>query len=33
MIQQAFPYLSPGEREQLITGMCDGCFEDLDFDD
>ena len=27
LIQRALPYLSPGERELLISGTCDGCWE------
>jgi len=27
-----FPYLSAKDREKLITGMCDKCFDDLDVD-
>ena len=26
LIQRAFPYLTPNERETLITGICDNCF-------
>lgn len=25
-VQDAFPYLSAGEREMLISGTCDPCF-------
>jgi hypothetical protein len=25
-VQYAFPYLSPGERELLISQICDNCF-------
>ena len=25
-VQRAFPYLTPSEREALITGICDDCF-------
>jgi len=28
LIQFAFPYLTPGEREILISGMCNECFDD-----
>lgn len=28
-IQDAFPYLTPGQRELLISGMCDSCFDNL----
>ena len=35
--QNAFPYLSPTEREQLISGFCPKCQENIfgfnDFDD
>jgi hypothetical protein len=27
-IQTAFPYLTPSEREALITGICDDCWPD-----
>lgn len=27
--QEAFPYLSAGERELLISGVCDPCFQKL----
>lgn len=27
--QDAFPYLTPGQRELLISGMCDSCFDNL----
>ena len=26
LVQIAFPYLTPSEREALITGICDDCF-------
>ena len=26
---EAFPYLTPGQRELLITGICDACWEHL----
>lgn len=26
MIQNVLPYLTPAEREMLITGYCDDCF-------
>lgn len=28
LIQTAFPYLTPSEREALITGICDDCWPD-----
>ena len=28
-IMEAFPYLTPSERELLITGICDDCWEKL----
>jgi hypothetical protein len=28
-IQNAFPYLSAGEREQLITGICPKCWDTI----
>ena len=28
-LQDAFPDLSPGEREALITGLCDTCWEEM----
>lgn len=27
LIQELFPYLSDGERELLITGICSECFD------
>jgi hypothetical protein len=27
LIQKAFPYLNPGEREILMSGICSGCFD------
>lgn len=27
--QEAFPYLTPGEREMLISGTCDACWKVL----
>lgn len=39
LVQQIFPYLSPNERELLISGTCDECWakmfppdDDEDFD-
>lgn len=29
LIQNAMPYLSPGERELFITGICGDCFEKM----
>jgi len=29
LIQNIFPYLTPGEREILISGMCEECFDKL----
>jgi len=29
LIQNAMPYLSPGEREILISGTCGPCFEQM----
>lgn len=29
LIQEAMPYLTPGERELLISGTCDGCWDEL----
>lgn len=28
-VQDCFPYLTPGERELFITGICDDCFKDI----
>lgn len=28
-IQHAFPYLSAGERELLISGICGDCFDKM----
>jgi hypothetical protein len=28
-VQDAFPYLSAGERELLISGTCDPCFQEM----
>ena len=33
LIQNAFPYLSAGERELIISGICDTCFNDMMKDD
>ena len=29
LIQNCFPYLSAGEREVIISGICDTCFTDM----
>lgn len=31
--QQAFPYLSPNEREALISGICPDCWDKMFSDD
>lgn len=28
-IQDIFPYLTPGERELLISGICETCFHEM----
>lgn len=28
-VQIVFPYLSPAEREMLITGICDDCWKEI----
>ena len=28
-VQNCFPYLTPGERELLISGLCNHCWEKL----
>lgn len=28
-VQDAFPYLRPGERELLLSGMCNTCFDEI----
>ena len=28
-VQEAFPYLTAAERELLISGICEDCWEDL----
>ena len=33
LVQNAFPYLSAGERELLVSGVCDKCFIDMFKDD
>ena len=33
LVQLAFPYLSDGERELIISGICDTCFTDMFKDD
>ena len=32
-IQDAMPYLTPSERERLITGICDECWDKMREDD
>ena len=32
LIQDAMPYLTPSEREMLMTGLCDDCFPKEDYD-
>lgn len=29
LVQDVFPYLSPGERELIISGTCGECFDNL----
>jgi len=29
LIQNAFPYLTPGEREMFQTRICDKCFKEI----
>ena len=29
LIQDAMPYLTPGEREVLISGTCDSCWDKM----
>ncbi len=29
MIQEAFPYLTPGDRELMKTRICDDCFKNI----
>jgi hypothetical protein len=29
LVQDIFPYLSAGEREMLISGMCEDCWDKL----
>lgn len=29
LIQHAMPYLSAGERELLISGICEDCFDEM----
>ena len=33
LVQRAFPYLSPGDRELLVSGKCGACFDRLFTDD
>ena len=28
-LQVAFPYLTPGQRERFLSGICDPCFDKL----
>lgn len=28
-IQEVFPYLTPGERELIMSGICGSCFDQL----
>ena len=28
-VQRAFPYLTPGQREMLLSGLCGDCFDKL----
>lgn len=28
-VQNAFPYLSDGDRELLVSGICSSCFDEL----
>lgn len=32
-IQDCFPYLTPGQRERLISGICEPCFDRMFGDD
>jgi hypothetical protein len=29
LVQHAFPYLSAGQRELLVSGVCGKCFDDM----
>lgn len=29
LVQDAFPYLTPGEREMIISQTCDRCFDKM----
>lgn len=29
LIQKAMPNLTPGQREMLISGYCDGCWDQI----
>lgn len=29
LIQHAMPYLTPGQREMLISGVCEECFNNM----
>lgn len=28
-VQHAFPYLNANQRERLVTGICDKCWDDM----
>lgn len=32
LIQKAMPYLSPGERELLISQVCSDCFDSVTYE-
>ena len=32
-VQKCFPYLSAGDREMFLSGICDSCFEKMFKDD
>jgi len=29
LVQHAFPYLTPADREMIISGVCDMCFDTI----
>ena len=33
LVQDAMPYLDPGERELLISQICPECWDDMDYHD
>ena len=33
LIQRAFPYLNSNQREALITGVCDSCWNKMKIDE